>query len=457
LHDAADGLASRRAANSPVRHPIAMPEKGHLPIDGRKSPGATKISGHSSNDRAELPRELIAAFRGEIPRVNVPISYRVGILACTIMMVLLPLSFVAIVGGLLYFVPTIGVIIALFMIKPLFARGFAAGRRRSLTRQGEPVLFAFVDRVCQAVGSRPPSRINVNWQLNASAGFDEGWFSFFGDRLVLTIGVPLISVLDVGEFAGVLAHEFGHFTQNSSRRLTYVVRSVNHWFYRVVYERDSWDVGLARLATQLNWRISWILILAWLGIRLSRFVLWFLMMAAHMVSSFMSRQMEFHADAYEARLVGGGIFESTTRKMTVFSAVYQAVFQDLGRIIGPRSLPDDLTWLMWTKHRQIPPEILDQVSRATLKKKTRWFDTHPAARDRIQRAHQEGSAAIFADQRPAVDLFSDFKSLSRNTTWDFYRACFGTRLQPSMMQPSEDVVRPVEAPSQEPLPPIPFD
>jgi hypothetical protein len=167
--------------------------------------------------------------------------------------------------------------------------------------------------------------------------------------------------------------------------------------------------------------------------------------------------MEFHADAYEARLVGGSVFESTIRKMTVFGVIYQAVFQDLGRIIGPRSLPDDLSWLMLAKHRQIPPEILNQVSQELLQKKTRWFDTHPAAQDRIQRAYEERSAALFADRRPAAALFTDFKALSRNTTWDFYRACFGTRLQPSMMQPSEDVVRPVEAPSQEPLPPIPFD
>jgi Zn-dependent protease with chaperone function len=404
-----------------------------------------------------LEAELLAAFRGDIPRLKVPMSYRLGIAACTLVLLLLPISYVAMIGALIYFVPTIGAIIALFMIKPLFARRLMMGRRRSLTRQGEPVLFALVDRVCEAVGVRPPTRINVNWQLNAGAGFDEGWLPFFSNQLALSIGVPLVAILDIGEFAGVLAHEFGHFTQNSSRRMTYIVRSINNWFYRVVYERDTWDQRLAELAAQLNWRLSWILILIWLGIRLSRLVLWVLMMLAHVVSSFMSRQMEFHADAYEARLVGGAVFESTTRKVGLFGAIYQNVFYDLRRIIGPRTLPDDLTWLMFDKQRQIPPALLDELSIHIRKRKTNWLDTHPADQDRVRRAYREGRVPLFTDQRPATKLFSDFKALSRNTTWDFYRACFGTRFQPSNMQPAEEVIRPAVPPRTETLPPIPFD
>ena len=84
--------------------------------------------------------------------------------------------------------------------------------------------------------------------VNASAGFMHGPFSVFRRDLVLTIGLPLVAGLSAREFAGVLAHEFGHFAQGGGLRLTGIVRGVNAWFGRVVYERDEWDVKLERWA-----------------------------------------------------------------------------------------------------------------------------------------------------------------------------------------------------------------
>ena len=61
----------------------------------------------------------------------------------------------------------------------------------------------------------------------------------FKKDLVLTIGLPLVAGLSIREFGGVLAHEFGHFAQGGGMRLTALVRFVNGWFARVVYERDE--------------------------------------------------------------------------------------------------------------------------------------------------------------------------------------------------------------------------
>lgn len=49
--------------------------------------------------------------------------------------------------------------------------------------------------------------------------------------------------LDLQQFAGVLAHEFGHFAQSSGMRLSYLIRSINHWFARVVFEEDQWTAN----------------------------------------------------------------------------------------------------------------------------------------------------------------------------------------------------------------------
>src|SRR5262249_12433881 len=120
----------------------------------------------------------------------------------------------------------VGAILILFMLKPLFSRPAKQGRTRTLKRQAEPVLFAFVERVCEAVGAPRPRQIQVDCEVNASAGFRRGLLSMFGHDMVLTIGLPLVAGLTLRQFAGVLAHEFGHFAQGAGMRLTYVVRSI---------------------------------------------------------------------------------------------------------------------------------------------------------------------------------------------------------------------------------------
>ena len=111
-----------------------------------------------------------------------------------------------------------------------------------------------------------PKRIDLDCQLNAAAGFRRGFASLFGNDLVLVIGVPLVASFNVREFAGVIAHEFGHFTQGFGMRLSYIVRSINGWFARVVYERDAWDMLLESWAMEAeDWRMMIVVNLARLG------------------------------------------------------------------------------------------------------------------------------------------------------------------------------------------------
>lgn len=436
-----------------------------------------------AGSRQELARQLLGAFRGDIHRVRVPLLYRVGILIAAAVMIILPAVYVALIAAAgwgvyyhaanhteilemgtgrgrlvalgLYVGPiVVGGIMVLFMLKPLFARPTNQRRTRSLTRQAEPVLFSFVERICKAVGSREPVRIEVDNQMNAAAGFDAGIFKLFRNRLVLTIGVPLVAGLDTSQFAGVLAHEFGHFTQGAGLRVTYIVRSINAWFVRVVYERDAWDEWLEETAGELDFRVGWILQLARVAVFLSRRVLWLLMMIGHVVSGFMLRQMEFHADAHEARLVGAKVFESTTRQLTRLDLAHQVALSDLGQFVDAGKLPDNLPRLVLARSLSIPSKLEKTLNEHVETAKTGWFDTHPAPQARIRRAARERDEPVFADERPASQLFSDFQALSRGVTADLYRGYFGSRFQPSLMFPTEELLQAAKAPPSPPPPPL---
>lgn len=210
----------------------------------------------------ERARRILAAFRGPIQPVVRSKEYQRGVLTAALVMMLLPplyVLFISLIVGLLcghaayntgllaaegsskavsfsyflYFAPLfVGAIVVLFMLKPLFARFPTKQKTRSITRKEEPLLFAFVDKVCDSVHAPRPARIDIDCDVNASAHFRRGIFSFLGDDLVLTIGLPLTAGLTLTEFGGVLAHEFGHFSQGAAMRVSFLVREIVHWFAR---------------------------------------------------------------------------------------------------------------------------------------------------------------------------------------------------------------------------------
>ena len=220
--------------------------------------------------------EVQSAFTGGISPARLSWLYRVGLAVVAGTMVLLPLCYIGLIAlwgwlikwhlaenvwlmsgrsarawrGIAYIGPAVaGVIMFFFLVKPLFAR---APRREDPIRldpDEEPVLFAFIERICDEVCSPRPSRVVVDCQVNASASFERGLLGLLRRRLVLTIGLPLAAGLSARQLGGVLAHEFGHFAQGAGMGLTFVIRSVNGWFARVVYQRDEWDERL-RLAAR---------------------------------------------------------------------------------------------------------------------------------------------------------------------------------------------------------------
>jgi len=401
--------------------------------------------------------DILAAFQGNIEPIRVPPTYRLGILLVTVVMIILPLIYLAltllvsyivyyhtvnniwligagrgrgvIMSFLLYLAPIIiGVILVLFMFKPLFSRPAKPAAREPLDREKEPLLFAFVERICAAVGAPQPKKIELDSQVNASASFRRGVLSMLGNDLVLTIGMPLVAGLTLREFAGVLAHEFGHFAQGAGMRLTYIIRTISHWFTRVVYERDEWDERLITWSESWDFRLGWIVYLARFFVWLTRRVLWVLMFIGHAVSGFMLRQMEFDADRHETRLVGVDAFESTMRNIVSLSVAARGAHSDLGDFYREGRLGDNFPKLIMHNINQFTPEVSDQIDTMMTQSKTSLFATHPSESDRIASARREDTDGIFQLEHPAPILLNEFEAHCEAVTWDYYQSIFGSKL-----------------------------
>jgi hypothetical protein len=155
-------------------------------------------------------QEILEAFEGDIQPIRKTATYNLGILVLTICLVALPslyLGLVVGIGYLLYFHATVnlarisetrslwllvffgvgplivGVILLFFMVKPLFAPRARSLKLRTLEFGEEPLLFALVTSIAQAVGAPEPRRISVDCQANASASFGSVSGVIFGGEV----------------------------------------------------------------------------------------------------------------------------------------------------------------------------------------------------------------------------------------------------------------------------------
>jgi Zn-dependent protease with chaperone function len=341
------------------------------------------------------------------------------------------LAFIVYVGPLI-----VGVVLLVFMVKPLLARSPRARGGRLVRMDKEPVLAVFVEEIARAVHAPGPRRIEVDCEVNASAGFGRGLFSLFGHNLNLTIGLPLVAGLTARQLAGVLAHEFGHFSQGAGMRLTYIIRSVNAWFARLVYERDEWDVSLAEWCKEegVEGMIAAAIRVCVVG---TRAILWVFMIAAHGISCFLLRHMEFDADRSEARLVGARTFEKTSRRMARLEAAAAEATEIVERCWIKDRFPDDYPALVVGLAAAMSDGARRKIDEDLEDAWTGLFDTHPSFSDRMENVEEEDTEGIIELDLPATALFRDLPKLTEAASLGHYRGMFGGGLQATLRPVSE--------------------
>lgn len=395
------------------------------------------------------------SFKGQIEPVLVTPLYKLAMAGVTLIMLLIPLLYagvIALVGyGVLmhavhdvhwlghggsgrlvaYLAPIIiGAILVAFMLKPFMLFRQERAEPMELDPQKEKRLFSFVYRICDAVGAAYPRHIMLDNEVNASASFHRGLSGMMRNELVLTMGAPLVAGMSKRQLAGILAHEFGHFSQGAGMRMSYLINWINHWLYRAVYQRDDFDTKLEQWA---NGGIIYTVIIfqtARFIVWLTRRLLWVFMQLGGMISSLMSRQMEFDADRYEARLAGSEQFAATSNRLNELSFAAQQLHNDQYNLWNNQSrLLHNFPAATAARTATFSEEMKQRIVEVMAEQKANIFDTHPPHAERIASARKEECPGIFHDNSPASELFSDFEVLSREVTLHFYRQQLGLKVE----------------------------
>lgn len=338
---------------------------------------------------------------------------------------------------------------AVFMIKPLFTRRRDEYEysRRFLNPVTEPLMWTFIEHVCDMVGAAHPHRVQVVSEANAAA-VRRGWFRI---QYELIIGLPLLGALTTEEMAGLIAHEVGHFRQGLGGTLLRLIERINGWFFTVVYDRDEWDATLEQWAEEGGFQALLSAAArggAWVG----RKLLWLLGMAGALVSRSFERQQEFDADRYWCRVSGAASLATGMRKVWYLSAADGFASDFALASFQQGALPDNFPRLKFAILQCLTKEQIEKAEQMRAQEKRSLLHTHPSDAERVATARREGQTGKYHVRHSAAWLLRDFEAMCQAVTSDVYAHFFEHHYNPRLLRPLEQFVRtklPPDEPAQE--------
>jgi Zn-dependent protease with chaperone function len=401
-----------------------------------------------------------------LPRIRVTPGYVISLASVTLLCVIMPLLYLGLTAAtayacfwylthihnyidlrniqllfLVYGAPGLtGFVLVLFLLKPLLARRPGRYKAVVLDQDKEKDFVAGIHGLCRAIGTAAPKEIHLDWDVNASVHYRSGWFSLITGHKVLTIGLPLMAGMTARQFTGVLAHEFGHFTQRLGMRCGFIINSVNAWLEFRAYGEDSWDQRLREWSDESdNILVSLVILAAQTGMGLTRLLMKLLFQISFRASRHLSRQKEFDADRYGVLVSGSDNFRSIARDVRGLSQALHEVHRANMDAWREGKLLRNLPQAVALQYRDYDAKRLAAIELGMQEEVTRYWDTHPAGMERIEHAERQNCPGVYLDERPAALLMKNFEGACERLTGTFYRDQ-GISYSQKNLRPVEDIL-----------------
>lgn len=219
----------------------------------------------------------------------------------------------------------VGFFILFFMVKFLFAKSKSDySHLTEINIKEEPELYKMIQELVDEIGTDFPKRIYISPEVNASVFYDSSfWSMFFPIKKNLHIGMGLVNSTTVSELRGILAHEFGHFSQKSMKVGSYVY-NVNQVIYNLLYDNSDYEKAMASWASRSGYFAILIYVPIWFN-KVIQYILQLMYKIINVSYMSLSREMEFHADEIAANTVGSKPMISSMLRMDLASSSFDKV------------------------------------------------------------------------------------------------------------------------------------
>ena len=398
-----------------------------------------------TNTNSSLPNgdEKVTFAATDLIPHPISFAYRAGLLGIVLGLLALPLIYFALVaaiafgvwfhlthnlalfelaglwGLVAYIIPCIvGPALIWFMVRPFFIKRIEIAPPREIKAVDEPIVFEFVERICDLVRAPRPKHVYVDLAANASASVNGGR-GLLRRELNLTIGLPLVAALNVTQFGGVLAHEFGHFAQGAGMRLSFLIRTLNDWIARIAFQPDTIE-QIAKGGGRGGFYGATIAVALGVSLWITRRLLHGVLLLSHAISCYSMRQMEHDADLYQTKIAGTNALAAVTQKLRWLNEGSSRAMILVERTASEGKCPVNLVQLINARGDAAQNHDVWQYDELA-QQLTGWFDTHPSPAKRIAYVNRFSTIPLLVDKRPANSLFVFFDQLTRERTMEFYR------------------------------------
>lgn len=235
---------------------------------------------------------------------------------------------------------------SLFLVKPLFQFTSSKNPKRiELKYSDAPELFKLIEETAQATGVNYPKRVFVSSDVNACVFYNTTfWNIFFPARKNIEIGLGLLFGLNKQELKAVIAHEFGHFGQNSMK-IGSVVSVGYEIIGNLVNRRDFLDQWLVDWQTSNShwvWRFFGSMTAGSIGgVRKLMYRIYVFVQKGFLG---LSRQMEYDADKISADTVGNEIAISALCKIDSVSDRFETFNSLLSSVASSKNVKPQSYW-----------------------------------------------------------------------------------------------------------------
>lgn len=445
---------SRSSAKAGAPAPrLPRPDTGEVPVDpmAKRKKRFAQVSGLSSPvpPPSLLPHfgpelrfgshrrgELIKRFRGALEAVTMGRLDATTIPLIGLGMLLVPGIYLAILVGLSFniyrlasergtqlmdavvnasleagaFSFVLSILLCIYLIFVLLSLAFP-GRSRSryslfLKRNQELVLFGFVEHLAKMMKAPPPQRIEVSVEAEINYGMQtrEG-----RKELILTLGLPMVSAMDLDQLTGVLTREMATLAERSELFWLRTVEGIRERLGKIVADCLERQERTARNLETKNERTGLgtvvVGLFSFIFFSLARWLAVFFAKLGDLIGSRSRRLLEEAAAEYERRMVGTAVAESTEGLMDQLKPSYREV---IAGIDAPSSGIPRLDHLpaQVVLETLLRPEPIRPPRPGKADAKPPIFQSNP-----------HGNSAL-----PASALFRNFDELGRRVTHEYYRA-----------------------------------
>lgn len=411
---------------------------------------------------------LLRRFSGDFPRPGLSPWYLITALFVCLVLLILPVLYFALIAGIGWltywhalhdwtwmthlrgraaiYVALIygglivaGVIWVLSLLKPVFRGWGRSDASEGISREDHPLLYLFAERLADIVGSPRPTKIQLSPRVNASASYSTRMFGLMRTDFCLTLGVPLIAGMTLPQLAGVIAHEFGHFSQRRGCFLGRLIDRVNSWILESVYRRDWIDDFVEGAHESENFVISMLGLTTWCALNAGRGILLGLGWFGVAVSGTLSRQMEYDADQYACGVTGSESFAGALERLMELVVAENVAADYIFSSQDGCYLPNDYAGFLCAladQHKKIKKKARKTIDQ----EKANWLVTHPPIRNRIAAARQLGWSGIFDSRLLGKKLLRHFNDESQKLTLVLYCFRFGPHFQVETLRPTSEAI-----------------